>query len=89
MQKDKPVDERKWGDKDLDISDIINLVAEGKMKLLSKSDLTKLLSVSRTTIERWMEEGSKVNLPRPDFKIGGKSRWSEYVIHRWLRSKIG
>jgi len=51
-------------------------------KLLTIDDLAKMLSVSKSTIYRWVHYGFV-----PHFKIGGAVRFDEGAIQRWLRER--
>lgn len=51
-------------------------------RLLTRTDICELLSISTTTLDRWIREG---RLPRPTHRLGKRSpRWS----HESLQSAI-
>ena len=53
------------------------------VKLLTVSDMAKLLRVAPKTIRRWRIEG---RLP-VSIEIGGVIRWEPAVVERWLKEQ--
>lgn len=57
------------------------VTADAIEPLLTLDGVARILSVSRSSIERMKSAG---NLPRPDLRIGRMPRWRPATINRWI-----
>jgi predicted DNA-binding transcriptional regulator AlpA len=61
-------------------------VAHGDVILLTFADLVRITTKSRSTLERWLQQGS---FPQPMFVFGPKlKRWHPAQITEWLQSCV-
>lgn len=48
------------------------------IEYITLTDLSKMLKISRSTIDRWRKEGL------PSYKIGNGVRFIETEVHNWI-----
>jgi prophage regulatory protein len=56
----------------------------GKQSFLTISDITDLLWVDKSTVYRWVREGT---FPRPTIKHGRCVRWERTVFDAWVNAQ--
>lgn len=76
---------------DQDTQDLIDRIANGEEKLLSRNEICKRLNVPLVTFDKWRRTPSKDKpcenrFPNPDLYIGGSPRWSMTSFKKWIET---
>jgi len=67
--------------------EIVDGIAEGTIQLLTISDIVRLTSTSRSTVERWCR-GTVQGVPKfpePVLIFGRSPRWTQEQFKEWLQ----
>lgn len=64
--------------------ELVTAIAKGREPLLGIREILKLLMISRSTLDRWIQEGKFV---KRFFTIGGKHKYAQSDFKVWLMSQ--
>lgn len=66
--------------------EIVDRIIKGEEKLFTMNEVTKLLRISRSTLERMINKG---DFPEPCIKLGkGYRRWTMSRVKEFLKNYI-
>jgi predicted DNA-binding transcriptional regulator AlpA len=72
--------------RELTPEEVVDGVASGDIQLLASKDVMTMIQVSRSTLDRWVDDPTKVDppFPKPIMKFGRRNRWTKVQIINWL-----
>ena len=69
---------------------VVNEIADNIADLISISEICKILGISRTTLDRWINNDSGIGetFPKNDIKIGNRLYWGRDTFKQWISERV-